>query len=165
MAHHEQYPFITIDRKIVEIDLGIYEIIRELKMLGIKTSFSCENSRGRAYILMPLRSARKLEKTIYRQLKKNVFSLESLDLIEKFVNSRFYYRFAIFLRQKNKKRPGSYIKTLFKWEHAVGHNRGYEIERLADTLFGLRATYRWPVEDSPAVLAMLKEASQKKHGL
>ena len=69
---HEQVPFITLKGKPTTVDKGMRGILKELRRLGVETQFSCEGSRGSAYVLGDRRSFKQALKKIHKQYKNEV---------------------------------------------------------------------------------------------
>ncbi len=166
MARHTQVRIMTPDRQMFAfVDEGMVGIISCLWRMGIKTQYSCENSMGLAYILLPANSARKLEKAIYRAIKHRQLSHEAVGMFRCFVNEGGYIgTLRIFKKIPSTKRPGyKTIKTVWEYERRLNVDRKYMIERSVDNHYGFRTTYRWDAartEDLHNALLEL-EASQK----
>lgn len=156
-TNHVQTQFITLDGETVEVDEGMIDILNALKSLGIKTTFSCEDSMGRAYILMPTSSAKRLE----RIFRRGNFSTSTEALVAKFHEGRRTSEFSLYFG--GDRGMDLRARLLFVKKHS--RRNIFRVERVCDNKWGFRTVYRWPAHVSPKVLAALLEASQNKHGL
>lgn len=166
MTHHKQVRIMSSDRQMfAAVDEGMAEIIQLLWELGIHTSYSCQSDIfDLAYILMPFRSARRLEKIIYAGIRRDDCSEQTREVFRRFADGQYVFEASIF-RTRKLKNGNRKIRTLRQWRRATNLGQPYSVERTLSNAFGFRTTYRWPESATNEIRLALIEASQKIHGL
>lgn len=149
---HKQVYFETMFGDIVEVDKGMFDILEELKRLGVKTQFSCQGSQPYgAYVLADRYSFGRLLRKIYIRRKLGFYSVEAKETVDRFLAGHRMHEFAIFADQGCDER---YKVTLRKSEK---RDEQYSIEHSYSTFYGLRTSVRWPRRYSGAMLRLLRE--------
>ena len=158
MFVHRQIPFITLSGEWCCVDVGVFDILTELKAHGVVTQFSCQggdeyekNVPQAAYVMADTKSFLPLLKKIKRLYKKGNLSKESSMLVSKFLHGDITTDFEIAFKR------GTYRVFYWAFKHMPLSDTKYSIERHFQYPEGLRTTVRWPHDVSDQVLNLLRE--------
>jgi hypothetical protein len=127
---------------MVEVDSGMFELLTELKRIGVKTEYSCEgdvdDDDDEAYLVVKGRNALKFVRLLRRQ--------------PMFRKCSFVFEVAGFEKDED-----PCIHQRFIWLLAIGPRWAcHSIEVRYSRMYGLRYIVRWPGRMNDAVLDAVK---------
>lgn len=158
---HEQVPFVTLDGREVTVDIELYEILMELKDLGVRTLFSCQDNHGQGYILAESASFNPVFKTVKRRFIQNAYSEVARSMVSDFAVGRTEREFALHSK------GGSYrfgsvrlnkVSRARRYRLLSGNlHADFIIEYIVDNRYGRRTCIRWPSTRTDDLLTLVQE--------
>lgn len=156
---HEQAPFVDYFGNTVEVDLPLVCMLEELLRLGVRTDYSCQDTRGQAYFLATAKTIWPVFKYMYKLHKKGAYTVSSRKMIKCFLRGSKCFNVHAFGRQSMG------FDFEFKTDAKQGSRR-YSLEYSINTHHGFRVTVRFPTTEISRMTQLVKEtadywASQK----
>ena len=137
MPKHRQMVFELSDGRLATVDADIYDLMIELRRLGVKTQFSCQGDKNRAAYFL---ADRKSLKPVLKKLNK---------LHRGFKSAHKTYEFDIFMHDGE--------DHILHYEFNRGTHPGYRIERTYSPTYGARIIVRWPSIKTKAFVDALRK--------
>lgn len=145
---HLQTEFYTRLGQRTTVDLGLYNLLSMLNLLGVNTQFSCQGGMFPAYVVADRKSFAPVVKAMREHLRLGAYS----PIASRFVHNLFAGTPEIWLYPHF--RGVSYPQ---RFQRVVNPNEGFEREYTWTREFGLRTVLRWPKELTDDFLMVLEQ--------
>jgi hypothetical protein len=168
---HEQIPFTTLDGELTDVDVGMFDVLTQLKEMGVRTQFSCQGGgipiqdsdkkfQRLAYVVADAKSFMPVLREIKRNLRKNYYSEKSEDFARMLFRTGFSREFNLVLRRRNVEHQWS-----FRLNAELIRRNAYRIEDEFSNRYGHRITLRWPADVMDDFLGLLLETHMNPYSL
>lgn len=164
-THHKTVPFDLINGKTVYVDVGVVDVLTELKRLGVKTQYSCQGDKygkkhswDTAYFLADRKTTQKLLKQIRRNLSMGVYSKDAKNTARAILLCRTSFTCYLY---SGKGTDNSPMRTLSKLQWTARKRSriysAFKRKHSWSNAFGGRINVSWYPSYTEKFLQLLKE--------